>query len=152
MPGLFSYRYIPTLPTPFGACAADQTGHLLWRLRSGHTPAAATAPKAAGILIGTNDLGHASEAGVADPSSFAANALVRCRYSTPPWRPRTPVQSRSRADVLRCAADSAVRWPQTRGAHHGNLAAPHVLVLLAIKYDFADARMALLVVAILSWC
>ncbi len=68
---------------PFGAAAADQTGHLLWRLRSGHTPAATKAPKVAVILIGTNDLGHASEAGVADPSSFAANALVRCSPSSP---------------------------------------------------------------------
>ena len=61
----------------FNASAADQTGHLLWRLRNGHTPAAAKAPKAAVILIGTNDLGHASEAGVADIPSFAPNALVR---------------------------------------------------------------------------
>ena len=58
--------------------AADQTGHLLWRLRNGHTPAAAKAPKAAVILIGTNDLGHAAEAGIAEPSLFAPNALFRC--------------------------------------------------------------------------
>ena len=57
--------------------AADQTGHLLWLLRHGGTPAAAKAPKAAIVLIGTNDLGFPASHGAADPSDFADGAVMR---------------------------------------------------------------------------
>lgn len=60
------------------APAADQTGHLLHLLRNGGTPSAAKAPRAAILLIGTNDMGVPASHGAADPSDFAAGAVARC--------------------------------------------------------------------------
>ena len=60
------------------APAADQTGHLLHLLRNGGTPSAAKAPRAAVLLIGTNDMGLPASHGAADPSDFAAGAVTRC--------------------------------------------------------------------------
>ena len=57
--------------------AADQTGHLLHLLRNGGTPSAAKAPRAAVLLIGTNDMGVPASHGAADPSDFAAGAVAR---------------------------------------------------------------------------
>lgn len=52
--------------------AADQSGHLLHLLRNGGTPSVAKAPRAAILLIGTNDLTWPAAQGAADPADFAA--------------------------------------------------------------------------------
>jgi hypothetical protein len=56
--------------------AGDQTGHLLWRLMHGEVPNRRV-PKAAILLIGTNDLGRARRQRN-DPADAAPDAVRRC--------------------------------------------------------------------------
>jgi hypothetical protein len=56
--------------------AGDQTGHLLWRLLHGEVPGRRQ-PKAAILLIGTNDLGRARRQRN-DPTDAAPDAVRRC--------------------------------------------------------------------------
>lgn len=58
------------LSTP---AAGDTAGNLLWRLLNGETPAANRAPKAAVIMIGTNNLRPGSPA----TQDSAAVAILR---------------------------------------------------------------------------
>lgn len=55
--------------------AGDQTGHLLWRLVHGEVPKKRV-PRAAILLIGTNDLGRARRQRN-DPTDAAPDAVRR---------------------------------------------------------------------------
>ena len=119
-------RALHPAPKGIAAVTADQTGHLLWLLRNGGTPSAAKAPKAAVILIGTNDIGFPASHGAADPSDFASGAVVRCERIQMDTQDSCRHSSLTNADSDSSCDSMNLSLLALRATPAPGMAAPHV--------------------------